>query len=154
MLDGKLECSSLNSSKFRDPDLKSATVEPIQYLYIYKTGSQSSRKVVFVMKKEDNSLVCYKSDITQNSLFFRRSFWKFNFLAITEEREIYLIISISKECMESYQFPYTYTVISGFWMLKITQNNKILSCVTLVANKRYILCLWLGLLWKWHHWWI
>ena len=37
----------------------------------------------------------------------------FNFLAITEEREIYMKISISKQCMESYQFPSTYTVISG-----------------------------------------
>ena len=60
-----------------------------------------------------NSLVCYKSDITQNALFSRRSFWKFNFLAITEEREIYLIISISKQRMESCQFPSTYTAIFG-----------------------------------------
>ena len=59
------------------------------------------------------SLVCYKSDIAQNALFFRRSFWKFNFLAITDEREIYLIISISKQCMESCKFPSTYTIISG-----------------------------------------
>ena len=62
------------------------------------------------------TLVCYKSDITQNALFnlfFRRSFWKFNFLAITEEREIYLIISISKQCMESCKFPSAYTIISG-----------------------------------------
>ena len=59
------------------------------------------------------SLVCCKSDITQNALFFRRSFWKFNSFAITEELEIYLIISISKQCMESCKFPSTYTIISG-----------------------------------------
>ena len=40
------------------------------------------------------SIVCYKSDITQNVLLFRRSFWKFSFLAITEEKYIW-----------SYQFP-------------------------------------------------
>ena len=59
------------------------------------------------------TLLCYKSVTTQNALFFRRSFWKINFLAITEEREIYLIISISKQCMESCKFPSAYTIISG-----------------------------------------
>ena len=45
-------------------------------------------------------------------IFFRSSFWNFNFLAITEEKEIYLIISISKQCMEICPFTTTYTVIS------------------------------------------
>ena len=69
------------------------------------------------------ALVCYKNDTSQNTLFFRSSFWKFNFLAITEEREIYLIISISKQCMESHQFPSTYTVISG--LLNNVDNSKL-----------------------------
>ena len=68
------------------------------------------------------SLVCYKSDITQNTLFFRRNFSKFNFLAITEEREIYLIITNSIQCMESYKFPSTYTIISG--LLDDVNNSK------------------------------
>ena len=72
---------------------------------------------------QHNSLVCYKSDTTQNALFFRRSFWKSNFLAITEEREMYLIISISKHCKESYQFHSTYTVISG--LLDDVDNSKL-----------------------------
>ena len=41
--------------------------------------------------------------------------------------------------MESCQFPYAYTVISG--LLDIVDNSKqqkILSCVTLVANKQSI----------------
>ena len=62
------------------------------------------------------------SDITQNALFSRRSFWKFNFLAITEEGEIYLIILISKQCMESCKFPSTYTIISG--LLDDVNNSK------------------------------
>ena len=71
------------------------------------------------------SFAAYKSDITQNALFFRRSFWKFNFLAITEEREIYLIISISKQCMDSCKFPSTYTIISGlFGPLDDVNNSK------------------------------
>ena len=46
----------------------------------------------------------------------------FNFLAITEEREIYLIISISKQCMKSCKFPSTYTIISG--LLDDVKNSK------------------------------
>ena len=35
-------------------------------------------------------------------IFYGKGFWKFHFLAITEESKIYLIISIiSKQCMES-----------------------------------------------------
>ena len=45
-----------------------------------------------------------------------------NCLAITEEREIYLIILISKQCMENYQFPSTYTAISG--LLDDVDNSK------------------------------
>ena len=40
----------------------------------------------------------------------------------TEEREIYLIILISKQCMENYQFPSTYTAISG--LLDDVDNSK------------------------------
>ena len=50
------------------------------------------------------------------------AFESFNFLAITEEREIYLITLISKQCMESYQFPSTYTAISG--LLDDVDNSK------------------------------
>ena len=66
-------------------------------------------------------LLLYFCNDFWTNLFFRRSFWKFNFLAITEEREIYLII-ISKQCMESYQFPSTYTAISG--LLDDVDNTK------------------------------
>ena len=53
--------------------------------------------------------------------FFLRDFI-FNCLAITEEREMYLIILISKQCMENYQFPSTYTAISG--LLDDVDNSK------------------------------
>ena len=65
------------------------------------------------LKKEGNSLVCNNSEMTENALYFSSSFWKFNFLAVTEEREVHLITSISKQCMESCQFPSAHTVISG-----------------------------------------
>ena len=47
----------------------------------------------------------------------------FNFLANTEEREIYLIISISKQCMESQKFPSTYTATLG--ILDDVDNSKL-----------------------------
>ena len=93
--------------------------------YIMSKGiifSQQSQDKRYTLSRLYISFVCYKSGITQNALFFRRSFWKFNFLAITEEREIYLIISISKQCMESCQFPSTYTIISG--LLDDVNNSK------------------------------
>ena len=67
------------------------------------------------------SLVCYKGDITH--YFSGGSFESLISLqAITEEREIYSIISISKQCMESCKFPSTYTVISG--LLGDVNNSK------------------------------
>ena len=54
--------------------------------------------------------------------FSEGAFEKFNCLAITEETEIYLIILISKQCMENYQFPSTYTAISG--LLDDVDNSK------------------------------
>ena len=41
---------------------------------------------------------------------------------LLKKREIYLIILISKQCMESYQFPSTYTAISG--LLDDVDNSK------------------------------
>ena len=38
---------------------------------------------------------CDNSQITQ-IVFLKRSFWKFNFYAITEEKEIYLIYKVPK----------------------------------------------------------
>ena len=64
------------------------------------------------------------------------SFWKFNFLAITEEKEIHLIISISKQCMESYKFHSTYAVICGLLDDVDYSKRQNLSYVTVVANKR------------------
>ena len=68
----------------------------IQWNYQFKT--------IYKVNNESITLVCYYSDTTQNALFFRRSFCKFNSLTITEKREIYLIISISISIW-SYQFP-------------------------------------------------
>ena len=44
------------------------------------------------------------------------------FESLTEERDIHLIISISNQCMESCQFPSTYTIISG--LLDDVNNSK------------------------------
>ena len=41
----------------------------------------------------------------------------FESLIASEEREIYLIILISKQCMESYQFPLPTQQYLGFWMM-------------------------------------
>ena len=46
-------------------------------VFFWRNGGYTSK---------NKSLICYKSNITQNALFFRRSFWKYDFLAITEGR--------------------------------------------------------------------
>ena len=67
--------------------------------------------------------LCKTSVILLKNALFIRSFWKFNFLAITDEREIYLAIPISRQCIVGYQFPYTYTVI--FVLLDNVHNWKL-----------------------------
>ena len=71
--------------------------------YVYETY-----KTIYASLDSDNS------GMTQIPLFLGRGFLNFNFLAITKEREIYSTTSISKQCMESYQFPFTNKVIFRF----------------------------------------
>ena len=83
-----------------------------------------------------------------NVFFFRRIFWKYNFLSNSEERD--LIISVSKQCTERYQFPSTYTVISGLFddvHNSKVQNFELWHCCSKQANYIYIyiyiyVCVW------------
>ena len=86
-------------------------MEKHKHFYVYETY-----KTIYTSLDWDNS------GMTQIISFLRRSCWKLNFLPITEERKIYLITSISKQCMESYQFPSNNTVISV--LLNDVNNSK------------------------------
>ena len=57
---------------------------------------------------------------------------------LKKEKCIYLIISISKQCMESCQFSFTYTVISGLLVYVDSSKRQNLELCHCSANKRYV----------------
>ena len=78
-------------------------------------------------------LVCYKSDTTQNALFFRRRFWKFNSFAITYWRKRNVFDHNNFQTVHG-ELP----IFSNFCAFGLCRYDRILSYVAVVANKRNI----------------